>query len=113
MIAGIAAITIHAPARNFVLTTMIRTTNVAVAPMELMTMLRRHPLAAAAADRLIFSQCRTIPVCDRVKEVNTPTTYSWMSRSRLALNAHTRSEASNASRITPLEKTSRSPRFSN
>ena len=78
-----------------------------------MTMLRRHPFARSPPRRLTLCQCRTIPDCDRVNEVNTPTTYSWIRRSRLAWNTQIRIDAMMASTITPFENTSRSPRFSN
>ena len=46
----------------------------ATAPTALMTMLRRQPRASGPPSRRTFSQCRTMPVCDSVNEVNTPTT---------------------------------------
>ncbi len=68
MITGIAAMTIHAPPLNFVMTTMTRTRPVAVAPMAFTIMLRRHPGSFSRNQR------RTIPSWDRVKAVKTPTT---------------------------------------
>jgi hypothetical protein len=68
MITGIAEITIQAPWMNFVIVTITSTTPVAVAPIALMVMLRRHPVSLSRRQR------RTIPAWDRVKAVNTPTT---------------------------------------
>ena len=53
---------------------MISTRNVATAPIALITIDRCHPLAAASPLCFSFSQCRTMPVCDSVNDVNTPTT---------------------------------------
>ena len=46
----------------------------AAAPIALMTIDRCHPFAAASPLCFSFSQWRTIPVCDSVNDVNTPTT---------------------------------------
>ena len=67
---------------------MISTRNVAAAPIALITIDRCHPFAASASPLCFsFSQWRTMPVCDSVNDVNTPTTYSWISRLRSASNA--------------------------
>ncbi len=71
---GIAAITIQAPCTNFVAITTMSTSPVPTAPIPFSTMLRCHPLARSPPSRLTFSQCLTMPVWDRVNEVNTPTT---------------------------------------
>ena len=63
-----AAITIHAPWVNLVMATITSTTPVTTAPTPLMTMLRRHPWPRSLRHR------RTIPACDSVNAVNTPTT---------------------------------------
>ena len=68
MMIGIAVITIHAPRANFVIVTMTRTTPVVPAPIPLMIALRSH---RPSRNRI---QRRTIPACDSVNAVNTPTT---------------------------------------
>jgi len=45
--------------------------------------------------------------------MNTPITYSWINRVRSASNAKIMIEETIASTTMPLEKTSRSPRFTN
>ena len=69
-----AAMTIQAPWMNFVCITTIRTRPVARAPIALMIALRRHPFACVPPRSRTRCQCRTIPDCDSVKLVNTPTT---------------------------------------
>ena len=64
----------QAPSLNFDRITTISTTNVVTAPMMLITIERRHPFVAASPLRPSASQCRTIPLCDSVNDVNTPTT---------------------------------------
>ena len=66
---GIAAITTFAPFWNFVIVTMTSTTPVVNAPMPLMT-------AAAPPPRPLHTrnQRRTMPACESVNAVNTPTT---------------------------------------
>ena len=78
-----------------------------------MTMDRRQPRAAFGPFRFSFSQCRTIPVCDSVNDVNTPTTYNWISRVRSASNTTISRQASAVRTTTPLENTNRSPRLAN
>ena len=65
---GIATITIHAPFANFVIVTTTSTTPVVTAPMPLMIALRCQ-LAS-----FVRSQRRTMPACESVNAVNTPTT---------------------------------------
>ena len=64
----------QAPSLNFDRMTTISTTKVVIAPMMLITIERRHPFAAPSPLRPSASQCRTIPLCDSVNDVNTPTT---------------------------------------
>ena len=71
---GIATTTTFAPFWNFVAVTITRTTPVVNAPMPLMIALRFHPGPFTRNHR------RTMPVCDSVNAVNTPTTYSWIRR---------------------------------
>ena len=52
---------------NFVTATTMSTTPVAIEPVMLMTMLRRYPFSRS------FWWCFTIPNCESVNEVNTPT----------------------------------------
>ncbi len=54
-----------------------------------------------------------MPVCDSVNEVNTPTTYSWISRLRSASNTRIRRPANAPRTMTPFENTRRSPRLAN
>ena len=60
--------------------------------MPLMTARCRQ--AFSVPSRPAFRQCITMPVCDRVNAVNTPRTYSWISRSRFASNSTIRAEDS-------------------
>ena len=53
---------------NLVIVTMTSTSPVATAPMPLITALRFQPRSR------VRSQWRTMPVCESVNEVNTPTT---------------------------------------
>ena len=64
----------HAPSANFEMITTTSTTAVVIAPMRLITIERRHPRMAPAPLRPSTTQCLTIPVCDSVNDVNTPTT---------------------------------------
>ena len=66
-IAGITMIGTHAPPVNFVIATIRVTMPVATAPTALITMLRFH---AGSRSRRWWI---TIPVCDSVNDVNTPT----------------------------------------
>ena len=66
---GIATTTIHAPFANFVIVTMTKTTPVVAAPTPLM-MARASPSRSA----VLLNHRRTMPVCESVKAVNTPTT---------------------------------------
>ena len=97
IISGIAMITIHAPARNFVAITINATTKVAVAPMAFSAALQRHP------GLLVRSQWRTIPACASVNAVKTPITYRWISEFTFARKASTRPAAATASTMIPLE----------
>src|SRR4029453_9828125 len=54
-----------------------------------------------------------IPLCDSVNDMNTPITYSWISRVRSASNARMMIDEAIARTRMPLEKRSRSPRFTN
>src|SRR5664280_261694 len=96
----IAATAIHAPWVTLVANTTTSTTAVNTAPMALMAwerrIERRDPppipatsVCATAGSRCWRSrvcQCLTMPNWDSVKLVNTPTMYSWISRSMLASN---------------------------
>ena len=65
---GIAAMTIHAPLANFVIVTTTSTIPVVTAPMPLITALRCQLPSRVRSHRL------TMPACERVNAVNTPTT---------------------------------------
>ena len=71
----IAAIEIHAPARNLVATTRTSTKPVITRPMPLMVRDRymRRRLAGSRSVRSSRFQCRSMPVWDRVNDTNTPT----------------------------------------
>lgn len=69
-----ARIESQAPWMNFVAVITMRTTNVVTAPIALITIERRHPGWALGPLCFSRSQCRTIPVCESVNEVKTPTT---------------------------------------
>ena len=64
----------QAPSLNFDTMTTISTTKVVIAPMMLITIERRQPFIAASPLRPSAIQCRTMPLCDSVNDVNTPTT---------------------------------------
>ena len=70
-----ARMAIHAPARNFVTSTMSSTVPVAMNPMVLMIrariILRRS--AGSSSVRSSRVQCRTMPIWLRVNDTNTPT----------------------------------------
>ena len=87
MIRIITRIESQAPRTNLVSVTTTRTTAVVVAPITLTTIERRQPFAASTPLRASARQCRTIPDCDNVNDVNTPTTYIWISLVRFASNA--------------------------
>src|SRR4026207_2261129 len=100
-------ITIHAPSRNFVLTTTTVTTKVVAAPSAFSPARQRQP------GSFDLCQCRTIPACARVNAVNTPITYRWISEFTLARKATSRPVASPASTRIPFEYARRSPRLTN
>src|SRR6267378_1577487 len=77
----IARIAIHAPARNFVTTTMISTVPVQMKPTVLITRERIIPRRTAESVSVRNSrvQCRTMPIWLSVNDTNTPTMYSWIS----------------------------------
>ena len=64
----------HAPSLNFDRITTTSTRPVVTAPTMLIAIERRQCFGASAPFRDSRSQRRTIPVCDSVKDVNTPTT---------------------------------------
>src|SRR5687767_7416617 len=104
---GIAAITTHAPLRNFWETMTQNTMPVTDAPNPLITADRCQFFPLSRRHR------RNIPDCDNVNEMNTPTRYSWIRSFRFALNT-TIKEADITARIrTPFENTRRSPRLLN
>jgi hypothetical protein len=64
----------HAPSANFEAITTMSTTAVVMAPTRLIAIERRQPRTAASPLRPSTIQCLTIPLWDRVNDVNTPTT---------------------------------------
>ena len=76
-----------------------------MAPTTLIVMLNRHLGSRSRQWRL------TIPLWESVKQVNTPTAYSGMRALTSPWNTITSTAAAAASTMTPLEKTSRSPRL--
>ena len=75
------------PAVNFETVTTTSTTPVATAPMTLIAIERTPDAARRGALAPLARQWTTIPLCDSVNDVNTPITYSWISRVRSASNA--------------------------
>ena len=67
MMNGITMIGTQAPLVNFVIATMMSTMNVATAPTPLITVLRFQPGSRS------FWWWRTMPACESVNDVNTPT----------------------------------------
>ena len=80
----------HAPLVNFVIATMSRTTSVATAPTPLSTMLRRQ------CGCFSLRWWRTMPDCESVNDVNTPTAYSGISAFVIPPNATKNSAAATA-----------------
>ena len=70
---GISRTTSQAPSTNLVMAITIVTMPVATAPRPLMTAERCQPASRS------LRQWRTMPACDSVKLVNTPTAYSGIS----------------------------------
>ncbi|CAM5733977.1 hypothetical protein STENM223S_07517 [Streptomyces tendae] len=93
--------------------TTTRTRPVNTAPTALMILAmcwRRRSAGSLPVDRTWF-QCRTMPVCESVKEVNTPRMYRWIRAVTLAWKPHSSRPAVTASATIPLEKASLSPRL--
>ena len=65
--AGMTSTTIQAPCANFVTAITTVTIAVAVAPTPLIAIRHRQPLERSR------SQCRTMPDCESVNEMKTPT----------------------------------------
>ena len=99
--------TIQAPWVNLAMITTTSTTPVAAAPTALNTTERRQPFSRERR------QWSTMLLWLRVKEVNTPTTYSWIRRLTCAPKATINRAASSETTRMPLEKTRRSPRLRN
>ena len=70
----------HPPAVNFETVTTNSTTPVATAPMTLIAIERRQTRRGVVPERRSRVQWTTIPLCDSVNDMNTPITYSWISR---------------------------------
>ena len=97
----------HAPRANFATAKMSVTIPVATAPIPLIVMLRRQP---ASRPR---HQWRTMPACESVIDVKTPTAYSGISASTRPPNTASTAIARTASATMPVLKASRSPRNAN
>ena len=95
---------IQAPWTNFVRAVTTSTRPVAIAPTPLIDDRDgASPVAPRSPFRRSRSQWRTMPVCDSVNAVNTPTMYSWISLSRFASNATIRTQATSDSTTMPFE----------
>ena len=96
---GMISTTIQAPSANLVTVSVSSTMAVTTAPTPFTHMRHRHPVSFRRSQR------QTIPLCENVKEMKTPTMYNGKA---------TISRMANALRIRiPLEKTSRSPWLEN
>ena len=73
IITGSIAATTHTPCQKRVATTMATTRPVAAAPTALTTWLRRQCPPAFPSRTPMRRQYTTMPACDRVNAVNTPT----------------------------------------
>ena len=104
---GTSTITSQAPWVNLVTPMISVTMPVITAPTPLMTAERRHPRSRSRR------QCTTMPACERVKLVNTPTAYSGISFSTLPLNTSSSTIATTDRAIIPLVKANLSPRYWN
>src|SRR5450756_2305813 len=104
-----AMATIQAPSGNFTTTITTETTAVTLAPVPFITARQRHP----DADCLRRNQCTTIPDCEMVKLVNTPTAYRGIILLTFAWKMMIRKTETKARPMMPFEKTRRSPRFWN
>src|SRR6185312_16414486 len=97
--------TIQAPLANFVMSTMISTIEVTIAPMVFTTRERcifLRSTGSVVVRRLRF-QCRIMPVCEQTNDTNTPMMYSWSSLVGEALNTRISRIANAASNTMPLE----------
>ena len=101
---GISRITSHAPSANLVTAMTIVTMAVATEPTPLITAERSQPGSRS------LRQWTTMPACERVKLVNTPTAYNGMSASRLPLKTTSSTIDSSARATIPVVNASRSPR---
>jgi hypothetical protein len=85
---------------------MIRkTVKVVMPPIELMIALRIHP------GSLRRSHLRTIPICEIVNDIKTPTAYMGSNLWVSPLKSKIKTDATAPSTIIPLEYTSRSPKL--
>ena len=75
------------PAVNFDTSTTTSTRPVAMAPMTLITIDLRQTRGGVVPERRSRDQWTTMPLCDSVNDMNTPITYSWISRVRSAPKA--------------------------
>ncbi len=94
------------------MSTTTSTIPVMAKPMLLITrerFIRRRAAGSGSVARCRF-QCRTMPSWLSVKDTNTPTMYSWISRVTWASKAQISTTAPPASARIPLENASRSPR---
>ena len=104
---GTTTTTSHAPSANFAAAKMSVTIAVAMAPTPLIARLRRQPGSR------VRRQWTTMPSCDSVIDVNTPTAYSGISASTRPPNAATTTIARTASAMIPELNARRSPRYAN
>ena len=107
MITGTTTSGTHAPLVNLVAATMIRTIRVANDPMPFTTTPRRHPRSRRRR------WWTTMPACDSVNDVNTPTAYRGIRALVRPPKAMSRPLAASARNTMPLENTRRSPRLAN
>ena len=92
---------------NFTEVTTTAMMPVSTQPTALIVRRRRQPWL------LVRSQWRTMPACEIVKSMNTPTAYSGISAWVEAPPAMTTAPATEPSRMIPVENARRSPRNAN
>ena len=100
---GISTITTQAPCVNLVMASTTVATPVANAPVRLIARTLRHPLHFKS------SQCQTIPACESVNEMKTPTAYSGIKACVSPRKMMSRSAAQAPRMSIPFENASRSP----
>jgi hypothetical protein len=105
--AAASTTTIHAPSANLANAVTTITSPVVAAPRLLMSAFHRQSAGRRVSHR------RTMPTCESVNDVNTPSAYSGISRWVVPSKSAISAEAETPRMMAPLENTRRSPRLAN